>query len=118
MTKTNVKFNENERYQDYDAKLYFEACFVNARFSTKTAKVGEETCVLVHVRATAPDGRIVEADLWPRNEATAEDLAKVGEPLEDFEFRVGFYTDEETGEITSGAPKHLICHGDKREFRG
>ena len=116
---TNVQFNENDRYQDYDAQLYFKACgFVNTSFSTKTAKVNEETCVLVHVRATAPDGRIVETDLWPRNEATAEDLTKVGEPLEDFEFRVGFYTDEETGEVTSGAPKHLLCHGDKREFRG
>lgn len=115
----NVQFKKNERYQDYDAQLYFQACgFVNTSFSTKTAKVNDEACVLIQIRATAPDGRIVETDFWPRNEATAEDLTMVGKPIENFEFRVGFYTDEETGEVTSGAPKHLLCHGDKREFRG
>lgn len=114
----NVNFQKNERYQDYDAALYFQACgFARTEFSTKAVDVNEEKCILVHIRAVAPDGTILETDLWPRNEATAEDLAMVGQPLSDFEFRVGFFTDEATGEITNGAPKHLLCHGDKREFR-
>ncbi len=114
----NLNFKQNERYQDYDARLYFDACgFVNTTFSTKTVKVDDEDCILVHIRATATDGRIVETDLWPRNEATAEDLAMVGQPLDNFEFRAGFFTDEKTGEVTTGAYKHLLCHGDKREFR-
>ena len=114
-----IQFKENERYQDYDAALYFRASGAEkVTFTTRVVKVVDEDVILVHIRATMPeDGRIIECDLWPRNEATKEDLAHVGEALENFEFRVGFFADPETGEITAGAPKHLLCHGAKREFR-
>ena len=110
-----VEFKSNERYQDYDANLYFDACgFTGVRYALKKVMVDETPTVLVHVRATMPDGQILETDIWPRNEATAEDLAV--ETIDNFEFRIGFYADEKTGEVTTGAPKHLLCHGEKRAF--
>lgn len=114
----NVNFKRNEMYQDYDAALFFQQDFVNANYSKKLVKVNDEPVILVHVRATRNDGLIVETDIWPRNEATKEDIAAINTPLTDFEFRIGYYADPETGEVHTGAPKHLLCHGEKREYRG
>lgn len=114
---TQINFKSNERYQDYNAALYFKACgFEGVSFSPKVVSVGDEKVILVHIRATAPDGKIYDLDIWPRNKATEEDL-KV-DTVENFEFRIGFYTDEKTGEVITGAPKHLLCHGEKREYNG
>ncbi len=97
--------------------MYFKACnFVGVNFSPRIVTVDGEQVVLIHLRATAPDGQILELDIWPRNRATEEDL-KV-DVVENFEFRIGFFTDEKTGEVVSGAPKHLLCHGEKREYNG
>ena len=112
-----VNFKKNEMYQDYDAVLFFQQDFVNSTFAKKLVKVEDEPVILIHVRATRSDGLIVETDLWPRNEATKEDLAAIDTPITDFEFRIGYWPDPVTGEIKTGAPKHLICHGDKREYR-
>lgn len=110
-----VEFKSNERYQDYDANLYFKACgFTGVKYTPVKVTVDEEEVLVIRVRATMPDGRILQTDIWPRNEATEEDL-EIKE-IEDFEFRIGFFTDEETGEVTTGAPKHLLCHGAKRTF--
>ena len=114
----NVNFKRNEMYQDFDAALFFQQDFVNANYSKKLVKVNDEPVILVHVRATRNDGLIVETDIWPRNEATEEDIAAINTPLTDFEFRIGYYADPETGEVHTGAPKHLLCHGEKREYRG
>lgn len=110
-----VDFKSNEMHQDYDAAIYFDAIGArNVKFTTKVVTVEEKPTLLITVRATMPDGRIAEIAMWPRNEATEEDLKVTN--LEDFEFRVGFFTDESTGEVTTGAPKHLLCHGEKRTY--
>lgn len=113
-----VNFKDNEFYQDYDAQYYFRSLGMeNVRFTTKAVTVDDKQVVLVNVKGVLPDdGRILNTDLWPRNEATAEDLANLGS-IDTFVFRVGYYTNPTTGEVTASAPKHLLCSGEKREFK-
>lgn len=112
----NVNFKRNEMYQDFNAALYFKARgFEAMSFYPKVVVVEDEKVLLIHIRVTAPDGEIYESDIWPRNKATAEDLNI--DIVTNFEFRVGYWPDPETGEVQAGAPKHLLCTGEKREYR-
>lgn len=123
----------NAAYTDYVGNLFFKACrIINAKFTKKVVRVGDEDVVLCHCSGVnLQDGSMVNFDMWPRNSATAEDLASLPDTWDDVIFRIGFYEklDEETGEIATvqGAPKWIACkhsgkdyeplHGERREFQ-
>ena len=141
----NVNFTQ-DNYVDYVASLYLRACGVkDIEFTLKKLeKEGFENVVLVHVSGVQHSddpqkaGRIVNFDMWPRNEATAEDIDKVfnkveekdaegkvvkttlvPKHLDDIHFRVGYHTgkDLETGEIVTveGKPKWIaLFNGDTK----
>ncbi len=114
----NIKFQENNNYQDYVASYFFRSLGLeDVKFTTKVVNVGEEKVILIEVTGVQPsDGRKIVYTLWPRNKATEDDLKNLQQHPEDFDFRIGFYTNPETGEVTAAAPKHLLTTGDKREF--
>lgn len=118
-------------YVDYVASLYFNACGVkDIEFTPKVVKVGEKDTVLVHISGVQVNsGIVVNVDLWPRNEATAEDIAALPKTLDDIRFRIGYWPEinTETGEqiLRQGTPKWLnyvtggktvTLSGEKREF--
>lgn len=126
----NINLSQNN-YIDYVASMYFKALgVVNVKFSPKTVKVGDEDVVLVHIEGVQTSTGIkVNVDLWPRNHATAEDVAALPKSIDDIEFRIGYWleVDGETGEKTprQGTPKWtsyttggktVTLSGDKREF--
>ena len=125
----NINLSQNN-YVDYVASLYFKALgVVNATFTPKVVKVGDEECVLVHIEGVQlTTGVKVNVDLWPRNHATAEDIAALPKSLDDIEFRIGYWPSiDENGEqrLQQGTPKWtnytfggntFTLSGDKREF--
>lgn len=134
----NVNFTQ-DNYVDYVASLYLRACGVkDVKFTLKKLeKEGFENVVLVHVSGVQHSddpqkaGRIVNFDMWPRNEATEDDLKALPKSLDDIHFRVGYHTgkDLETGEVVTveGKPKWIalingetktVFTGDKREYQG
>ncbi len=111
-------FRDNDSHQDYDAAYYCSALrMVDTRFTTKVVKCGEEEVILVNVTGVHEEtGKVINTDLWPRCHATKEDLANLPASLPNFRFRIGFWENPRTGEIVASAPKHLLCHGERREF--
>lgn len=126
----NINLSQNS-YVDYVASLYFAAMNVkDLAFTPKVVKVGEKETVLVHISGVqANTGIVVNVDLWPRNEATAEDIAALPKSIDDIRFRIGYWPEinTDTGEqvLRQGTPKWLsyvtggktvLLSGDKREF--
>jgi len=113
-----IKFQENNNYQDYVASYFFRSLGLeDVKFTTKVVDVKDEKVILIEVTGVQPsDGKKIVYTLWPRNKATEGDLAKLKQYPVDFDFRIGFYTNPETGEVTASAPKHLLATGEKREF--
>ena len=126
----NINLSQNT-YVDYVASLYFNACGVkDVEFTPKVVKVSDKDVVLVHVSGVqTTTGIKVNVDLWPRDEATAEDVEKLSKAsLSDIEFRIGYWpTVNENGEteLRQGTPKWIAysvggrmlkLSGEKREF--
>lgn len=123
----------NSSYTDYVGSLFFKGVRVaNAIFTPKVVDVESTKVVLCHIEGVEPaTGRLINFDMWPRNEATAEDIKSLPKEWEDIIFRVGYYSqlEQETGEITTlqGAPKWIAAkshgrdfealHGKRREFK-
>ena len=129
---TNINLSQVS-YVDYVASLYLNACKVqDVKFTKKVVPVGDEQVPLIHVEGTQmTTGIIVNFDLWPRNEATEEDLKAMPESLDDIHFRVGYWpeVDANTGEtrLREGKPKWIayikggkkvVLDGEKREYQG
>ena len=120
-------------YVDYVASLYLAACKVqDVKFTKKVVPVNGEDVALIHVEGTQlSSGVIVNFDLWPRNNATEDNLKEMPATLDDVHFRIGYWPeiDVETGETRmregkpkwiayiSGGKKHIF-EGDKREYQG
>lgn len=130
---TNIMANINlsqVSYVDYVASLYLAACQVSdVRFTPKTVKVDGEDVVLVHVEGVQRStGVIVNFDMWPRNNAAADDLANLPKVLDDVHFRVGYYPaidGDGNQTLREGKPKWIayvsggkkvVFEGGKREF--
>lgn len=99
-------------YVDYVASLYFKAMnVVNLTITPKTVKVGDEDVVLAHLSGVqTSSGVVVNIDLWPRNNATEEDLKSLPKSFDDIIFRVGYWPKvDENGEssLEPGAPKWI-----------
>ena len=129
-----------ESYVSYDGVYFMNACnVVNPKFTLKLAPKTENNptaAVLVHVSGTQKtSGVIVDFDMWPRDNATEEDLKALfdenGTPkasLDNIEFRIGYWPeiDAEGNKVLregkpkwyalsiGGSPKKL--HGEKRQF--
>lgn len=122
----------NDSYVDYVASMYLKACgCVDVKFETKTVAVGNEQVPLIHVSGVqVSSGVVVNFDIWPRNNATADDLEAMPKSLDDIKFRIGYYASiDEKGEhqLRQGQPKWLsyrigdkefFLSGEKREFQG
>ena len=123
----------NESYVDYAGVLAFRAMgIVDPKFTVKEVKVGEETVPLVHVSGVqASSGVIVNLDLWPRNHATADDLASLKSGIAaDITFRIGYRPEvDDNGNVfmKPGSPKWLTANvggtdislsGNKRLYAG
>jgi hypothetical protein len=137
-----------ESYVSYDGVYFFNACNVeNVRFTPKFAPKTEKNAVpaiLMHISGTQKtSGVIVDFDMWPRDNATKEELdkffevkevdgKKVYEPkvsVDNIEFRVGYYPGiDANGEkkLQEGLPKWTAYSvggqmdtlgGKKREFK-
>lgn len=131
----NINFNQDQ-YVDYSLQGYLKLLGVkNLNISSRTVNVGDEKVPLIHIEGYQEENaRFINIDMWPRNAATEEDLAKLPEKFGDIKFRIGYYvnTDTETGERTvrEGKPKWIgytlpgkslleqtiTLSGDKREF--
>ena len=126
----NINLSQNS-YVDYVASLYFNACGVkDVQFTPKVVKVADKDVVLIHVSGVqVTTGIKVNVDLWPRNEATEDDIKNLSKAsLTDIEFRIGYWPQiDENGEQTlrQGTPKWTAysvggamktLSGDKREF--
>jgi len=117
-------------YVDYVASLYFNACGVkDVKFTPKTVKVGDTDVVLIHISGVqVTTGVVVNVDLWPRNNASAEDIAALPKSIDDIEFRIGYWpVIDENGDtkLREGQPKWTLYRtgdktvtlsGEKREF--
>lgn len=118
-------------YVDYIASLYFKACGVqDVKFTPKVVKVGDEDVILIHIEGVQmTTGVVVNVDLWPRNHASAEDIAALnGRSLDDIKFRVGYWPSvDENGErsLKEGTPKwvsffngtkEITLSGERRKF--
>ena len=125
----NINLSQNS-YVDYVASLYFNACGVkDVEFTPKVVKVGDKDVVLIHISGVqVTTGIKVNVDLWPRNEATDEDIKSLPKSITDIEFRIGYWPQiDENGEQTlrQGTPKwtmyrngekKVTLSGEKREF--
>ena len=126
----NINLSQNT-YVDYVASLYFNACGVkDVKFAPKVVKVNDRDVILIHISGVqTTTGIVVNVDLWPRNEATAEDVAALPKSIDDIQFRIGYWPeiDAETGEqkLRQGTPKwttyrngskEVELSGGKREF--
>lgn len=114
-----IKFQENNNYTDYVASYFFRSLGLEGvEFTTKVVNVADEKVILIEVTGVQPeDGKKIVYTLWPRNKATEDDLKNLQQHPEDFDFRIGFRTNPETGEIKASSPKHMICTGEKREYQ-
>lgn len=125
-----MKQNENlteinlghENYEDFRGSLYFRAFRIeDLEFTVKHVTLKDNSVVpLVHVSGVqVTTGKKVDFDMWPRNNATSDDLVKLpdGAKLTDIDFRVGYWIEktfnEETGamekKIVQGAPKWIAA---------
>lgn len=125
----NINLSQNN-FVDYVASLYFKALgVVNTTFTPKVVKVADEDVVLIHIEGVQTStGVKVNVDLWPRNHASAEDVAALPKRLDDIEFRIGYWPAiDENGEqvLRQGTPKWtnyttgsnvVSLSGEKREF--
>ena len=68
-----------ESHVDYVGTLFFNALkVIDTKFTPKVVKVGETYVPLIHVDGVQTiSGAIVNVDMWPRNNATTEDLDKM-----------------------------------------
>ena len=117
-------------YVDYDAALYFNAMNCkDVTFEKKVATVDGTDVPLVHISGVQKtSGVLINVDLWPRNNATAEDLEAMPASLDNIHFRIGYYaTIDENGEtrLQEGKPKWtkyvsngkvVSLSGEKRQF--
>ena len=121
-----------QSYVDYVASLYLAAC--NVRDITFTPKVietkGGETLILIHVSGVqTTSGVKVNFDLFPRDNATEEDIKNFPKSLSDIEFRIGYWPKvNENGDtvLAPGTPKWTVAKtgdtktvlsGGKREYQ-
>lgn len=125
----NINLSQNN-YVDYVASMYFNAMGVKeVKFSPKVVKVGDEDAVLIHISGVqVTTGVVVNVDLWPRNKATEEDIAKLPKSIDDIQFRIGYWPAiDENGEqhLRQGTPKwtmyrsgdkEVVLTGEKREY--
>ena len=108
----NINLAQNS-YVDYDASLYFKASKVdNLAFTPKVVKEKDGTqTILIHVSGTQlTSGVRVNVDLWPRRNATPEDIEKFTnlKSLSNIVFRIGYWpVVDENGEkkLAAGTPK-------------
>lgn len=117
-------------YVDYVGSLFFNALNVEGvKFTPKQVSVGDEEVILVHVEGVQRStGVIVNFDMWPRNNATEDDLKALPTSLDDIHFRIGYYPaiDAEGKQtLREGKPKWIayikggktvVFDGGKREF--
>lgn len=122
----------SESYVDYAGVLAFRALGVDEpKFETKIVKVDGVDVPLIHISGVQKNsGIIVNLDIWPRNNATAEDFKKLNGAIADITFRVGYWPSvNENGEVTMrpGAPKWLSANiggtdvklsGEQRKYQG
>lgn len=103
-------------HDDYRASMFFRSLNVaDAKFTTVVRELKTETATervpLVHVEGVqVSTGLLVNFDIWPRNHATAEDLAKFPKAISDFAFRIGYaeVLDEDGNKNTvASKPKFL-----------
>lgn len=121
-----------KNYVDFVASLNFASMKVSGlQITVKTPEVdGKKTPILNFKGTQLTTGIIVNKDMFPRNEATEEDLANLPETVDDAIFRIGFYqyTDLDTGEqmLRQGEPKWIAyvkdgktvnLSGDKRAYK-
>ncbi len=125
----NINLSQNS-YVDYIASMFFNALNVkNVSFSPKVVEVDGKKTILIHVEGVqVSSGVVVNLDMWPRNEATEEDIQKLPKQITDMKFRIGYWAGiDENGEHTlrEGTPKWLsffngdkevYLSGDKRKF--
>lgn len=135
-----ININQDQ-FVDYSLFEYLRLCGIpQFNVSTKTVNVGEEKVVLLHIEGYQPsEAKFVNFDMWPRNEATEDDIKALPEKFGDVKFRVGYFvhTDLETGEkkVIEGKPKWIgysrpgkglvgenseciVFSGEKREYQG
>ena len=143
-----MKQNENiaevrmsqDNFEDFRGSLYFRAFRAeDLEFTIKQITLQDGTVLpIVHVGGVqATTGLHINFDMFPRNNATAEDLKALptGTVLDDVDFRIGYWIEknfnEETGKvekvITQGAPKWIsvfvgnkkvVLSGEQRKYTG
>lgn len=125
----NINLSQNT-YVDYIASMYFKANGIqDVTFTPKVVNVDGEQVVLVHIGGVQPStGVVVNVDMWPRNHASAKDVAALPRSLDDIKFRVGYWPSvDECGvrSLKEGTPKwvsyisgtrEVTLSGERREF--
>lgn len=131
--ETNINLAQKS-YIDYIGSLYMAACNVrDLEFSLKVVETKSgETLPLIHVAGVQTStGILVNFDIFPRNNATAEDLEALKDVTEitDIVFRKGFWPEidmDGNERLRGGAPKWVSfkangkkfeLSGDKREYQ-
>ena len=103
-------------HDDYRASMFFRSLNVaDVKFTTVVRELKTETATervpLINVSGVQTStGLLVDFDIWPRNHATAEDLAKLPKNVNDFAFRIGYaeILDEDGNKNTvASKPKFL-----------
>lgn len=122
-----------DNYQDKKASMYFKALnVVDLELKPKVVKVKDEDVVLLHIDGVqTTTGTVLNIDMWPRNNATEEDLKSLPKSFDDIIFRIGYWPEiNENGEtvLRQGAPKWVSYDkgndkrvefvGGKREYEG
>lgn len=100
----------NENYDDFVGSLYYKALGVqNLKFSPKVVKATAENkldrdTVMVHIEGLMPEvygadgslvagGLLVNTDMWPRDDAKAEEIKALPTFFDDIIIRVGYWPD-------------------------
>lgn len=114
-----------KNFTDYSAALYFKALGVEhlkMELKTVTIKDTGEVVPLIHISGKQmTTGVLVNMDIWPRFNATTEDLEKLPEKINEFYFRIGYATEYDLEKKTyvtyQSNPKWLVINPDSDNFK-
>ena len=112
----------HENYSDFVASYYLKAHGVqDLRFSPRIVNVGGKPTVLIRINGIqTTTGLILGFTIWPRYEATPDDIQNLPKNIDDMHFRIGYWPEvDENGNKTmrEGKPRWICIQSNGKEFR-
>lgn len=117
----NINLN-HENYADYVATYFLKAHGVqDIKFSPRIVNVSGKPTVLIRVTGIqTTTGLILGFDIWPRYEATQDDIQNLPKVIDDMHFRIGYWPEVDgNGNKTmrEGKPRWTCLQSGGKEIR-